>query len=247
MPDISTTIVLGDVHLPVHSRKAVALAFDIIATVQPKRVVQIGDLLDGYSLSRHSKDPTKHISLESEVAAGRRFVSTLLSLCKETYWTQGNHDLRLERYIADNAPALAATHPTIPALLGFPEKNYVPYRQVLQIGKVAYTHDLGFSGRTALRASLDAYGSNVVFGHTHRAGVLYGGDARGQRTFGMNVGWLGDPEAADYLHMNQRRDWQWGVGVVRQDRKGLAWATFVPFVQDGNKLRAILDGQLFER
>ena len=247
MSDIRTTIVLGDMHFPFEDVQAVLLAYNIVREVQPGRVVQVGDLVDGYALSRFPKDPERVApTLKQETDRARYFVEAITAECREAWWCGGNHDVRLDRYIAERAPMLAETHPSLHALLGIDEKRYVPYQKALTFGKVSYLHDLGRSGVNAARETLAAFGGSVCFGHTHRAGIVYDGDTQGTRRFALNVGWLGNPDEARYLHEAGKKGWMHGIGVVRQDRRGLAWANFVPFLlNERGDLTAVLDDHVF--
>jgi hypothetical protein len=141
----------------------------------------------------------------------------------------GNHDLRLAKRLQET-PELASTHPTLRELLGVPESNWVPYHTHRYIGKVAYTHDLGHCGAHAAKQTLDAMQSNVVFGHTHRGSLVYGGDVRGDKHVAMNVGWLGDADACDYLPEGKKKDWQIAVGTVDYSHSGLAYMQLHPFI-----------------
>jgi hypothetical protein len=189
----------------------------------------------------HVKDPLRTVSLKSELDEAATMMSWLRANCKKFYFCLGNHELRLERYIAQKAPELAGTHPTISKSLGLSDKQTVPYRKSLKLGVVSYTHDLGHAGSGALPATLNAFGHCIVFGHTHRAGVIYDGDVSGSRRFAMNVGWGGDIDSIDYMHVAKTKAWQLGLGMVTQTHDGLAWANFVPFVSG----RMVVDGKTY--
>ena len=110
------------------------------------------------------------------------------------------------------------------------------------INNVAYTHDLGRSGVNSARQTLLDLGGNVVFGHTHRGAVVYQGEVKGSAHFALNVGWLGDVKAIDYLHRARAlRDWQLGFGTVIHDGPKRAFARFHPIVGG----RVEVDGQVY--
>ena len=80
-----------------------------------------------------------------------------------------------------------------------------------------------------------------MVGHSHRAGVVYQGTVRGESHVGVNQGWLGDPVAADYVHLDKaRRDWQHGFAVAYIEKNGNAHAQFVPIIGRS----AVVDGKL---
>lgn len=237
------TIVIPDTHCPYEDTKALRLLRKTIIELQPRRVVFIGDWFDLYTCSLHAKNgPGRQFSLRDELAHGTALLHEMIREVPEWYFLAGNHCFRLDRFIAQKAPELASTHPTIQQWARIPDKKWIPYMRHLTIGEVSYTHDLGFSGKQALSQTLDAFGGNIVFGHTHRGGTHYEGDVKGKHRFAMNVGWLGDPTSIDYMHKCKTRFWQQGISIVTQDNKGRAWAQFCPIV-DG---RVVVKGVLIK-
>jgi predicted phosphodiesterase len=222
-------LVLGDIHIPFEDKKAIAEVRKVIQRVRPHTVVQVGDLLDVYGLSRFAKDPSKGLSLKQEAQLGRDLVSELMDSCEFFLFTAGNHENRLVKRLQDESD-LASTHPTMRELLGIPEKNYVPYNTHQFIGRVAFTHEVGFSGVHSAHATLNAMQGSVVYGHSHRMSIMYGGDIRGGRHFALNTGWLGNPDACDYLQEARKKDWCQGLSVVEFSRSGLAHASAHPFI-----------------
>lgn len=241
------TIVVGDTHNPYRDKVAVRLLKKTITELQPRRLVFIGDWYDLYTCSMHDKNgPPRELNLRQELDDGAELMHDLVRAgqpgLKELLVCEGNHEWRLTRFLAQRAPELISTHPTVREWLGVPEKCWLPYMQHATNGEVSYTHDLGFSGKHAMGQTLDALGGNVVFGHTHRGGTHYEGDVKGKHRFAMNVGWLGDPNSIDYMHRAKTRFWQSGIGLVTQDNKGRAWAQFCPIV-DG---RVVVKGVLIK-
>lgn len=231
------TLVLGDIHFPWPNRAALRAVRKLILDLQPKRIVQVGDLTDVYGLARFSKDPSKGLSLKTEAAQGSDFVTEMLDSCDDLRILEGNHERRLMKALWDS-PEFHSTHPTMRELLGVPERSWTPYLQGLELGKVTYMHDLGYSGKTALARTLSAHGGNIVFGHTHRAGILYDGNNRGERHVAMNVGWLGDQDGIDYMPKSRMTDWQVGVGIVSESHRGNVCMSFAPFVNGSFLLRS---------
>lgn len=231
-----TTLVLGDIHFPWPHKPALAAVRRLITALKPHRIVQVGDLLDLYGISRFSKDPSRGLTLKAEAALGRDFIAEMMDSCRDYRQLSGNHEYRLLKALWD-VPELASTHPSMRELLGVPEASWTPYMTHLTLGRVTYMHDLGYSGVNALRATLRDFGGNVVFGHTHRAGTLYDGNARGERFVGMNVGFLGDGAAMDYLPEAKKVSWQLAVGLVDESHRGNVAMTVAPFVDGAFLLR----------
>ena len=51
--------VLPDIHFPFQDKNALKVALDLINYVKPSVIIQVGDLVDCYSISRFSKDPDR--------------------------------------------------------------------------------------------------------------------------------------------------------------------------------------------
>lgn len=230
---------LGDIHAPFHDEWAVELAFKILDGEKPEIAGQVGDLGDFHAVSRHPKKFGREQVFQRELAGVqalvREFVdATNYRKLRQRVVLQGNHEESFERYVAWNAPQLECVVPTGPELLKFPlsGKNvWVPYRESIDIGKVTVVHDIGHSGRNATMQNLQSAGRNIIAGHTHGAGVEWGGTTHGDGHFSMTVGWLGDKSKITYLHPSQMKHWRQGIGVVTHDeRTGHCWPAFVPFV-----------------
>lgn len=237
----SDTIVIGDTHNPYRDETAVKILRKTIKELQPKQVVFIGDWFDLYTCSLHTPSgPQRRFTLRDELDDGTALLHDLIRDVPNWFFLSGNHEYRLQRYLAQKAPELFSTHPTVQEWAQIPDSQWVPYMSHITLGEVSYTHDLGFSGRHSMSQTLDAFGGNVVFGHTHRGGTFYEGDVRGKHRFAMNVGWLGDPNSIDYMHKSKTRHWQQGIGLVTQDGRGRAWAQFCPIVDERVVVKGVL-------
>lgn len=234
-------LVIPDTHVPYHDPIAWELAIKAAKRLKPSHIVVIGDFADCYSISQFPKDPSRKQGLKWEIHEVNRELNRLQGLSDEVHFTEGNHEYRLERYLTSQAPALYGLV-TTKELLEIPRRGWkwTPYKQFTRIGKVAFTHEVGHAGKTALQLSLAAFGGNLVFGHTHRGGLTYDGTVDGQHRVGLNVGWLGDPTQIDYAHRSQTRSWQQGIGLVEMDRHGNGWCQFAPII----KGRIIVGGEV---
>lgn len=234
-------VVVPDTHTPYEDKRAWQLMLKIIQYVKPHLVVSLGDLADFHAVSGHGGEFGRKAALETEEKALKARAGDLLSAHGKAgfVWIEGNHEQRLKRYFAQNAPAVEKYCPSYADLvLGsdvFLAKRdrTVDYRSHIDIGKVRFAHDFGHSGSNSLQQSLATVGGNCVFGHTHRLGVVYGGNDRGERHFAMSCGWLGDRNAITYMNKSQTAAWQTGCGLVTMDSKtGEAWATPIPFIRN---------------
>lgn len=237
-------IIIPDVHCPYHDKKAVTLALKIISHVGPDYVVCLGDFCDMYSASFHDRDPGRKQSLEWEISSCRGLLAEFTNAAPKAkkVFLAGNHEHRLVRFIGTKVPELYGML-TLQQLLQLDDFgwHFVPYKSSYKLGKVHYTHDVGYAGKTAFLKSAAVYGGNVVHGHTHSAGLSYEGSVSGERHVGMSCGWLGDLKAIDYMHQDvARKNWQHGLGFGYMEPSGVTHLSFVPFIRN----RAVVEGKL---
>jgi predicted phosphodiesterase len=135
-----------------------------------------GDILDMEEVSRFEKMPTK-MYLKDEIDVGRKFLESLRKLFPNIpiYWKDGNHEKRLQSYIATRCDELANLYGLdIPTQLQFDKYNitYVPEHKVAKFGKlwIAHGHELGLKSGTVniARQVRMRVGVNVMFGHWHK-------------------------------------------------------------------------------
>ena len=222
-------IALPDVHFPFQDKRAFALALKIIDWVKPDLTVILGDWCDAYSISRYTKSPLRDNKLKHEVDAARAGIKALRAISPEIVFLQGNHELRLDKFIAERCPELFGLV-SMRELLGIESKEWHEYQHVFRLGKMSYVHDLGYSGANALARTVAACGTNVTMGHLHSAGVHYAGTMDGERHVGVLSGWLGDRKFIDYASPATTQNWQLGLTLVQYDNRMNAHAQFIPFV-----------------
>ena len=167
-PKLEPLLICPDTHVPYHDVRAWELMLRVGKAIKPTHLVCIGDLLDFYSVSSHSKSPERALKLADELEAGNAALDQLDALgATEKKFIAGNHCDRLTRYLQDKAPELFDVI-GIPELLKLEERGweYTPYKSDTKVGKVNFTHDVGVAGRNATFKALDTYQHSVVTGHT---------------------------------------------------------------------------------
>lgn len=238
-----TILVCPDTHVPYHDPVAWSVFLNVARKLRPDVLVIIGDFADAYAISSHTKSPTRRHRFVEELDAVNEKLDELDSLrIPRKIWTEGNHENRLSRLIAEKVPELDGMVRTLQEYLRVAERGieWVPYRQGINVGRMFFTHDVGRCGVYAARQSLLDVGGNVCFGHSHRAAVAYQGTSKGEGHVSLNVGWLGSYDEIDYLHaIRARRDWQHSFGIVDLDETGCVWGQVVPIVNE----RAVVRGQ----
>lgn len=212
---------------------------------RPKHLVCLGDLADFYSVSSHSKDPTRQRGIEEEIAGVLESLDELDALgATNKIFVAGNHEDRLRRYLQDKAPELFGLV-DIPHLFKLKDRgwSYVPYKAHGRLGKLHLTHDVGNSGRNATFVALDTYQHSVVTGHSHRLQYIVEGNAVGEFKLSAQFGWLGDISKVEYMHQAKAaKNWALGFGIGYLDpSSGIAYLTPVPIV----KYSCVVEGKLY--
>jgi predicted phosphodiesterase len=216
--------VLGDCHFGAGvNMLAWNWALYRITQERPTVVVQCGDLVDLGTLSKHARAPgavEKAIKELSPAKVGWKNLEDATWRARYTariVWTPGNHDVRLLKWVAANAPALEGLVPSMRDVLGMSKRVLsAPYQIPVRVDGITYVHDAGYAGAGSLGQMLSAFpGQRVCYGHTHRAGILYG---RG-KSWAANVGWLGNTNKllarTPYISRAQAGAWRNGMLWVR--------------------------------
>lgn len=221
-----TILIVPDAHHPYHDKRAWRCLLNAARVVKADCVLVLGDFADCYQVTSHPKNPMRLTRFADEIAAAALGLRELCDATKSAtrrVFIEGNHEDRLNRYIHAKAPELCGYIPDIRAGLGIEEGGWewVPYKSHVKIGSLFFTHDVGHAGKTALRQSQQAFGANVVIGHTHRLELLEFGNADGRPMVAASLGWLGDAKRASYMHRAKaNREWAHGFGVARLGPNG---------------------------
>lgn len=248
-----------DKHCPFHDLTAHKLMCRVIEHLKPEILVVGGDHFDFWAVSDHRKDPKRKVDLAHELQVGDECLRDFeaFGTFKRKVFCKGNHEWRLDRYIADHAydavktlaPAGILQIKTLEQALGWAERGWevVEYKNHVRIGSNLYfTHDVEKAGRTAHESARADFAASIVIGHTHRFGYSALGSQDGAATYGAMVGWLGDHAAIDYKNkMKALREWPLGFGIFSVE-KGSGFVHFTPvLIQPGNTYHCVVFGKLF--
>jgi hypothetical protein len=189
-------VLYGDSHFPYQDDRALGVVKSIIADVKPDILVDMGDTLDCYTISRYSKDPNRRGSLQDEIDMGRTHLHQFAQIAPdaEKYLLDSNHFARLMKVIhgmqgeSRELARLRSFQETMnwPHLLGLSEigwnwipENMQPRSTILP--KVILKHGSIVRKGSAMsaRAEYERYGRNGASGHTHRLGKFYHRDLDG--------------------------------------------------------------------
>ena len=243
--ELDRILFIPDQHFPYNDKRYWRLLIKVAQCIKFDTIVILGDFIDCYTVSSHSKDPRRMLSLKQEIQTAKVAIKQLEALGAKRYiYTEGNHEDRLWRYIKDKAPELVGGV-TVEELLGLKQGpwEFIPYRQSAKVGKIHVIHDIGRAGVNAMRGTLLEMQDNTVFGHTHRLGVIYDGTVTGVTRVCLNAGWGGDVETIDYQHrLKAVKDSMLGFGIGYMESNGVVHCQAVPVI----KYKVVVEGQLIK-
>jgi len=167
------TAVFSDIHLGIHDKAALIAAIQYAKQDRVENIILNGDILDSAQISRHPKhaDTPKFLN---EIELAKQFLEGLRSEFKDQniYFKIGNHEDRLERYLMQNADALAGLIDFRKLLklddLGI---RFVESTQFMKVENtyIVHGHEMKVSGGVnPARALILKAAANVVMGHVHR-------------------------------------------------------------------------------
>lgn len=220
---VTRAIVLSDIHIPEHDQAALAIALAYTKDFKPHIIVLNGDIMDMVAPSRFAKDPDDLTTLADEFQETKDFLTGLRKdhPDAEIIYTAGNHEYRINKYLLDQAPALASLPElAIDRLLGLDELD-IPFKDDTNhvvLGRIRTHHGSivkKHSGDSA-RGHMLKEGVSTLIGHIHKLGVVYRTDANGVHV-AIENGHLSRPDP-DYA--GRCPDWQCGFTEVQFDKTG---------------------------
>ena len=162
--------VASDLHFPYQDNKAIECFLKEVENKKPDMVVLNGDLLDFYRLSRFTKDPSGKDPAE-EIEMCREFLHRLRSITDvPIYYTIGNHETRLEKYILDQAPMIACLMDNVFQVIKTEDIGVIGCSRFTINDNFVFEHGTRLGSKTGLSAikELEAHYLSGATGHTHR-------------------------------------------------------------------------------
>jgi hypothetical protein len=204
-------LVGSDAHIWDEKPLPIWLAFCAVAAeVKPQAIVLNGDIIDGARISRHQKLPGSTPTMKDELAAVGANLA-LIPAAPERYWTMGNHDARVDLYLAQRAPELEDYAGSLTDRFG----DWTFSWSLVVNENTEIRHRFRGGIHTAYNNVLQA-GINIVTGDTHGLEMRSITNRRGV-FFGIETGMLGDPFGPQF---------QYGEGMPYRACPGFALLTF---------------------
>jgi len=170
-------IVIPDQHFPIHDESALKVVLKAIEFVKPEIFINLGDVGEWGSVSAWAYKRRKRPPLEYQLEEMKKEIKDVNKCidridkvldkvkCKNRHILAGNHDEWLDAWVEEN-PYLDQY--TFRNACNWDKRGYKYYRynEVLSIGKLNFIHG-AYTTATHAKKHLDAYGANIVYGHTH--------------------------------------------------------------------------------
>jgi len=178
MLEAYSVLILPDVHVPYHDKRAIDAVLDFATDESWDEIVQLGDFLDIDPVSSHNKGKPGNNEgkrLIDEFSQGKDLLDQISaavfrrnSECKRTI-LEGNHEHRVNRFLQEQ-PALEGLIEVEHGLeLESKGWNYVRAHSKGDshvINGTHLIHGISASDAHAKRTAI-SWGANVIYGHTH--------------------------------------------------------------------------------
>jgi len=239
---ITRVVVWPDTHVPNHDVKATKVVLKFLKYFKPHILILIGDLLDCEGVSFHKPSESQIPYLMNEFDEGNKLLdriqATVGKNCKLVYCI-GNHEERIERWIAFQNPSLSGVI-TIEKELHLKERGIevIPMNKFYKVGKLHFTHGI-YTGVHHSLKHVKATMKNTVYGHLHDLQLSTVMSASGPK-MGICCGCLAKKNPA-YMK-NRPNNWMTGFGVFYVFENG----EFTAYLPQIIKNRFVWDGKVFK-
>lgn len=240
---VKRSLIIPDCHIPHHDGRSWLLMMKIAKSFHFDRLIILGDFLDLYSVSSHDKSPARQDNIKRDIEVANELLDELDTVnIPVKHFIHGNHENRLNRYIAGKCPELFGML-DLDSLLKLKERGYTvtKYHDYVKVDNINFMHDHGLAGKYAVIRTRESFEESIVIGHIHSVGIYHNRSVDGGTRTGASFGWLGDFSKIDYLKSAQMRNWHHGIGIGYTGPDGLMHLQAVPFING----RAIVEGKLF--
>jgi len=219
--DITKALVIADVHVPFHDKKALEIAIDYGIKKGCKDIIINGDFFDHYQFSSFERDP-KVRTVQDENEKGLAILEVLeRNFSGKKIFKKGNHDERYELYLKRNAPELLDLDIySFESVHGLDSWDVYGEKRPLKAGHLYLLHGHEYKGgfvspvNPARGIFIKAYES-VLSAHQHQSSQHRGTSLGGRIISTASQGCLCHLHP-QYMPLNQ---WQHGFAIVEMEDK----------------------------
>jgi predicted phosphodiesterase len=215
-------LIISDLHIPFHNKRAIELMLDFVATSLPKvdTIIINGDLLDHYSISRWLKNPQLR-DFPNEVKLGRLFLKMLRELFPdaEIYYKEGNHEERYVHFMRMEAADLLGIEDfSFENVYRLKELNitYITGKKPIKLNElfIIHGHEYRFAISNPVNPARGLFlraGANALTSHFHQSSSHSQGNIDDKSIGCWSIGHLADPHP-EYMPLNK---WNFGFAFVQ--------------------------------
>lgn len=220
---METIVVVPDLQIPYHDKRAVQGVTNYIERTKPDQVVVLGDMLDfAYLSTKFLRKATEPDQILKDIKTARDYLIQWGAHSKALHFIEGNHEARLANYILEKAPQLEALTPTgfnVQDLLWIaPDHYHGPYGTAYIHKSFVFKHG-DYASRYAAQRELEMEGSSGMSGHTHHFQSAFRTDRKGAHAW-WSIGCLCNVKGKNippgvYEGTNRLLNWQQGFAVIK--------------------------------
>jgi len=219
MKDVPNTrwVIGSDLHIWDGDPPLIYKAFvKVCKSLKPDGIILNGDVIDGARISRHpSIRGSKAPKIEKEIETAKKWLK-MLPKTKHRLWTMGNHDVRIDNYVASNANELDGYILSL-------QEHFTDW-EIAWAFELNNTVEIRHRFRGGIHAGWNNAlhgGISMVTGHTHQLQMTAMRDRNGSR-WGIETGTLADPFGPQF---------QYAEGSPSRSQMGFV---VISFDEDGN-------------
>lgn len=213
-------VIVSDCQVPFQCDRQVNSLAGFIRATQPDDVMSVGDHFDLPMVSRWTRNRRGEFdgNIQEHIDEGRKILEKL----QVHHLKVGNHDIRIERYVENYAPALSRLNSLkMENVFGLDDLGVVLHRDPYEFtpGWLLLhgdEHNLSQKPGQTAAAAVEKLDKSVVCSHTHRQAIIpMSKNALGEANtkYAMEVGCLMDFSQAHFLR-NGASNWTAGFGVI---------------------------------
>lgn len=263
-------LIFTDVHVPFHDTAALELMYAVASIVRPTRIINLGDFIDYYSISKFNKDPARILRLQDDIDEAQDILEKQREIMGDIpyVYIEGNHEQRLQKKLRSNPelwPFSSLRYLNTENLLDLPRYNidytkemyYIEDNRIELHDRITHTgtsiiakHGTKVSkngGYTAKREleDLKVIGSGFS-GHTHRLARISHSLGKQHKASWQECGCMCKLECIAKEYIQDLENWQNAFIVLeRMPGKGLSKINEVEITIDRHgKYSCILEGSL---
>lgn len=243
-------VVASDIHFPYES-EAWELFLDLLPSLKPDKIMLLGDVVDFYPISHFMTDPQRRFAIQDDLDHSVKQLKRLRKAAPDSdlLVREGNHELRLQKYLFTKAAELSGLHCLqLPELLKFSELGVTKYLRnsdKFRIGRLWYLHgnEIATGYVHPARGLFQKLSVNAICGHVHKfdrhSSKALGGKERGAWTNACLC-----TLTPDYAYNPQ---WDNGFTKIDYVSDGLFDVSQIKFFNHKGSLSVIHDGNLIKK